>query len=428
MRKCSSYGMAPTGGRGYAQQPQQQPAYRQQPQAQPQQPAYAQPNRNAAFGQAPRYGAAAGAAYGAVQQPVAKPPLPQVNEDEIDYDANYGEYTFNSENFSDPHAPVNVPPVIEPEAPAYANQQHVAQPAAAGAQAAQSFAQSIPQPPAPEPVILPEQAPAFPGAFPATYPAGGAGAFPDVAHVAEAAGGTPGMPGNAAYAGVPGTVAFTAGAAQANQIPNANAVRARLIDVASNRSYDLATNRVLLGRETGNDIVVNDLNASRQHAQIEFEPQASGSLPTLAPPTARSSTARPSRDAACPTATASRSASPISSSHCVRSPSVIDIVLLVGRLLFVALLYLFLFAIMKTGIGLVKGQRKREKAWEVSVERGPKELRGVKMPVRGPVIVGRSPGADIVIGASYVSARHARFSIMGQNLFVEDLGSTTALP
>ena len=97
----------------------------------------------------------------------------------------------------------------------------------------------------------------------------------------------------------------------------------------------------------------------------------------------------------------------------------IDIVLLVGRLLFVALLYLFLFAIMKTGIGLVKGQRKREKAWEVSVEHGPKELRGVKMPVRGPVIVGRAPGADIVIGASYVSARHARFSIMGQKLFVE---------
>ena len=63
------YGMAPAGGRGYAQQPQQQPAYRQQPQAQPQQPVYAQPNRNAAFGQAPRYSAAAGAAYGAAQQP-----------------------------------------------------------------------------------------------------------------------------------------------------------------------------------------------------------------------------------------------------------------------------------------------------------------------------------------------------------------------
>ncbi len=102
----------------------------------------------------------------------------------------------------------------------------------------------------------------------------------------------------------------------------------------------------------------------------------------------------------------------------------IDIALLVGRLLFVALLYLFLFAIMKTGIGLVKGQRKRERTWNISVERGPKELRGVSIVVRGPVIVGRSPGADIVIGAGYVSARHARFSLMGQNLFVEDLGST----
>ena len=102
----------------------------------------------------------------------------------------------------------------------------------------------------------------------------------------------------------------------------------------------------------------------------------------------------------------------------------IDVVLLIGRLLFVALLYLFLFAILKTGVGMVSGQRKREKSWTEYVERGPKELRGVKIRVRGPVTVGRSPGNDIVIGAEYVSGRHARFSIMGQNLFVEDLGST----
>ena len=101
----------------------------------------------------------------------------------------------------------------------------------------------------------------------------------------------------------------------------------------------------------------------------------------------------------------------------------IDVVLLIVRLLFVALLYLFLFAIMKTGLGLVKGQRKKERTWNLSVERGPKELRGVSIVVRGPVIVGRNPGADIVIGAGYVSGRHARFSLMGQNLFVEDLGS-----
>ena len=102
----------------------------------------------------------------------------------------------------------------------------------------------------------------------------------------------------------------------------------------------------------------------------------------------------------------------------------IDLVLLIARLLFVALLYLFLFAIMRTGIGMVKGSRKKERGWTVSVERGPKELRGVSIAVHGPVIVGRNPGADIVIGAGYVSGRHARFSLMGQNLFVEDLGST----
>ena len=76
----------------------------------------------------------------------------------------------------------------------------------------------------------------------------------------------------------------------------------------------------------------------------------------------------------------------------------------------------------------VKAVKTGDGAWSVRVpdrlERGPKELRGVSIVVRGPVIVGRSPGADIVVGAGYVSGRHARFSLMGQNLFVEDLGST----
>lgn len=102
----------------------------------------------------------------------------------------------------------------------------------------------------------------------------------------------------------------------------------------------------------------------------------------------------------------------------------IDVILLIGRLLFVAILYLFLFALVKTGIGMVKGTNSKEKKWNLSVETGPKELRGVKIVVTGPVIVGRSPGADIVIAASYVSGRHAQFRLMGQNLFVDDLGST----
>ena len=102
----------------------------------------------------------------------------------------------------------------------------------------------------------------------------------------------------------------------------------------------------------------------------------------------------------------------------------IDVVLLIGRLLFVAILFIFLFALVKTGIGMVRGTSSKEKKWTLSVETGPKELRGVKIVVTGTVIVGRSPGADIVIAASYVSGRHAQFQLMGQNLFVEDLGST----
>ena len=102
----------------------------------------------------------------------------------------------------------------------------------------------------------------------------------------------------------------------------------------------------------------------------------------------------------------------------------IDVILLIARLLLVALLYLFLFAVMKTGIGLVKGQRQKGQGWSIAVERGPKELRGVKLNVTGPIIVGPSPGADIVIGTNFVSGRHCRFSLLGESLMVEDLGST----
>ena len=101
----------------------------------------------------------------------------------------------------------------------------------------------------------------------------------------------------------------------------------------------------------------------------------------------------------------------------------IDIVLLVGRLLLVALLYLFLFVAMRTGIGLVKGQSAERGAWTIEVTRGPAELRGLKLRVLNPVTVGRAPDADIVIAAGYVSAHHARFVPKPGQLLIEDLGS-----
>jgi len=102
----------------------------------------------------------------------------------------------------------------------------------------------------------------------------------------------------------------------------------------------------------------------------------------------------------------------------------IDVALWIGRILLIALLFLFLFAVMKTGISLVKDQRKKEGGWTITVEKGPKELRGVTIKVTGPVVIGRSPGADIVIGDSFVSGKHARFTIAGKDIIVEDLQST----
>ena len=102
----------------------------------------------------------------------------------------------------------------------------------------------------------------------------------------------------------------------------------------------------------------------------------------------------------------------------------IDLTLLVGRILLILLLFLFLFAVMRTGIGLVKGQTRKGERWTIAVEHGPRELRGVKLPLTGPLVVGRSPGADIVINADYVSGRHARFALFSDTLVVEDMGST----
>ena len=88
----------------------------------------------------------------------------------------------------------------------------------------------------------------------------------------------------------------------------------------------------------------------------------------------------------------------------------IDIVLFAGRIVLVALLYIFLFAVMKTGVGLVRGQRRDSAIWTIDVDKGPRGIRGIHVDMLGPVIVGRSPSSDICINEPFVSASHARFS------------------
>lgn len=102
----------------------------------------------------------------------------------------------------------------------------------------------------------------------------------------------------------------------------------------------------------------------------------------------------------------------------------IDLVLFMGRIALVVVLYLFLFVVMKTGIGLVRGQRKDPAIWCVDVDKGPRQLRGLHVDMLGPVVIGRSPSSDIVIAEPIVSSTHARFTLQGPALALEDLHST----
>lgn len=102
----------------------------------------------------------------------------------------------------------------------------------------------------------------------------------------------------------------------------------------------------------------------------------------------------------------------------------IDLVLFLGRILLVVVLYVFLFAVMRTGVGLVKGQRRDSAIWAIDVEKGQRSLRGLHVDILGPVVIGRSPSSDIVIDEPYVSSTHARLTLQGPALVLEDLGST----
>ena len=103
----------------------------------------------------------------------------------------------------------------------------------------------------------------------------------------------------------------------------------------------------------------------------------------------------------------------------------VDVVLLFGRIVLIGLLYLFLLAAVKTGIGAIAGgARKVGGALALRVTRGPREVTGVSVPLSGPVLIGRSPDADLVIADDFVSATHARVSVTENGPVLEDLGST----
>ena len=105
----------------------------------------------------------------------------------------------------------------------------------------------------------------------------------------------------------------------------------------------------------------------------------------------------------------------------------IDVILLFGRLLLLALLYLFLFAAVRAGLRAVneaRGQVTPAAGLALAVTEGPAELLGVQVPLDGRVVIGRAPDADLVLGDDFVSTHHAAIAPADGAFVIEDLGST----
>ncbi len=104
----------------------------------------------------------------------------------------------------------------------------------------------------------------------------------------------------------------------------------------------------------------------------------------------------------------------------------VDIVLLVGKLVFLALMYLFLFAAIRAGLGMVSAGSTRAEGRPLAlvVANGPREIAGVRVPLTARVSIGRAADADLVIGDDFISTQHAAVTPTPRGPVLEDLGST----
>jgi len=104
----------------------------------------------------------------------------------------------------------------------------------------------------------------------------------------------------------------------------------------------------------------------------------------------------------------------------------IDVFLFAGRIVLVALLYIFLLFAVVSGIGLVRSGAKGKKGARLSlvITQGPTALLGTTMPVTSTIIIGRAPGSDIYVPDDLVSGKHARITPIPDGAILEDLNST----
>lgn len=104
----------------------------------------------------------------------------------------------------------------------------------------------------------------------------------------------------------------------------------------------------------------------------------------------------------------------------------VDVALLFGRLLLLGLLYLFLFAAVRAGVGLVRSGAPSpgDRPLGLTVVAGPPELKGVSVALDHTVRIGRDPSLDLVIADDFVSTNHARITPSATGPVLEDLAST----
>jgi len=104
----------------------------------------------------------------------------------------------------------------------------------------------------------------------------------------------------------------------------------------------------------------------------------------------------------------------------------IDVALLIGRVLLIALLYLFLFAVVRSGVGVIRRgtPSQPEKPLMLVVTAGPTELAGVRVPLDTRVRIGRAPELELVVADDFVSTTHAQVVPGPDGPVLEDMGST----
>ena len=102
------------------------------------------------------------------------------------------------------------------------------------------------------------------------------------------------------------------------------------------------------------------------------------------------------------------------------------LILTLLKLIFVALLFLFVWQISRAitghlGIGVTRAPSKRSK--ELVLIRGD-DVSGETFKVEDVLMLGRSPQADIVVDDPYASEFHMRFVSGDEGMVLHDLGST----